>query len=84
MLGFPSRNRKSSSGSIPKVDLTESPQEKARYKINTKADPSKAISEAEPGTFPPLLPISSEQRLNRSSIASSIGRYGHHSWYPQP
>lgn len=49
MLGFPSRkDRKGSSGSIPKVNAGESKEEKARYKINTKADPSKAINEAQP------------------------------------
>jgi hypothetical protein len=41
--------RKSSSGSIPKVDASETAKEKERYHIKTKADPTKAINEAEPG-----------------------------------
>jgi len=45
MLSF----RKASSGSIPKVDATESAKEKAAFHINTKADPTKAINEAQPG-----------------------------------
>ena len=45
MLSF----RKSSSGSIPRVDATETAKEKAAFHINTKADPTKAINEAEPG-----------------------------------
>ncbi|KAL6715734.1 hypothetical protein ACLMJK_006695 [Lecanora helva] len=40
--------RKSSSSSIPRVDATETSKEKASYHINTKADPTKAINEAEP------------------------------------
>ena len=47
MLSF----RKSSSSSVPKVDATETAKEKAAFHINTKADPTKAINEAEPGTF---------------------------------
>jgi len=42
--------RKSSSGSIPKVNATETAKEKAAFHINTKADPTRAINEAEPGT----------------------------------
>lgn len=45
MLSF----RKASSGSIPKVDATETAKEKAAFHINTKADPTKAINEAQPG-----------------------------------
>ena len=45
MLSF----RKGSSGSIPKVDAIETPREKHAFHINTKADPTKAINEAEPG-----------------------------------
>lgn len=42
--------RHSSSGSVPKVDLNETAEDKARYKMNTKADPTKAIHEVQPGT----------------------------------
>lgn len=45
MLSF----RKSSSGSVPRVDATETAKEKAAFHINTKADPTKAINESEPG-----------------------------------
>ncbi|KAL9130949.1 MAG: hypothetical protein Q9217_000995 [Psora testacea] len=40
--------RKSSSSSIPRVEAAESPQEKAKFHLHTKADPSKAINEAQP------------------------------------
>lgn len=40
--------RKSSSSSIPRVEATESPEEKHKYQIKGKADPSKAINEAQP------------------------------------
>ncbi len=49
MLSF----RKASSGSIPKVDATETAKEKAAFHINTKADPTKAINEAQPGKLLP-------------------------------
>lgn len=51
MLSFTGKNRKTSSGSIPKVDAAETAKEKAAFHINTKADPTKAINEAQPGTF---------------------------------
>ncbi|CAF9909246.1 MAG: hypothetical protein ALECFALPRED_005425 [Alectoria fallacina] len=50
MLSFTGKNRKSSSGSIPKVDAAETAKEKAAFHINTKADPTKAINEAQPST----------------------------------
>ncbi|KAG8526905.1 uncharacterized protein KY384_008334 [Bacidia gigantensis] len=43
--------RKSSSSSIPRVEAAESPQEKRKMHITGKADPSKAINEAEPGKY---------------------------------
>ncbi|KAL8842423.1 MAG: hypothetical protein Q9170_000551 [Blastenia crenularia] len=47
MLSF--THRKSSSGSHPKVDnLTETAQEKASHRVTSKADPTKAINEAQP------------------------------------
>ena len=48
MLSFTGKNRKTSSGSIPKVDAAETAKEKAAFHINTKADPTKAINEAQP------------------------------------
>lgn len=51
MLSFTGKNRKTSSGSIPKVDAAETAKEKAAFHINTKADPTKAINEAQPCTF---------------------------------
>ncbi len=50
MLSFTGKTRKTSSGSIPKVDAAETAKEKAAFHINTKADPTKAIQEAQPGT----------------------------------
>lgn len=47
MLSF----RRASSGSIPRVDATETPKEKAAFHMTTKADPTKAINEAQPGKF---------------------------------
>ncbi|KAL8813608.1 MAG: hypothetical protein Q9223_000250 [Gallowayella weberi] len=47
MLSF--THRKSSSSSHIKVDnLTETPQEKASHRVTSKADPTKAINEAQP------------------------------------
>ena len=51
MLSFTGKNRKTSTGSIPKVDAAETAKEKAAFHINTKADPTKAINEAQPCTF---------------------------------
>ena len=51
MLSFTAKSRKTSSGSIPKVDAAETAKEKAAFHINTKADPTKAIHEAQPGMF---------------------------------
>ena len=48
MLSFTGKNRKISSGTIPKVDAAETAKEKAAFHINTKADPTKAINEAQP------------------------------------
>lgn len=50
MLSFTGKNRKTSSGSIPKVDAAETAKEKAAFHIYTKADPTKAIHEAQPST----------------------------------
>ena len=50
MLSFTGKNRKISNGSIPKVDAAETAKEKAAFHINTKADPTKAINEAQPCT----------------------------------
>lgn len=47
MLSF----RRASSGSSPRVDATETPKEKAAFHMTTKADPTKAINEAQPGKF---------------------------------
>lgn len=47
LLSFDSKRSRRSSGSSPKMDLTESPKDKKR--LNTKADPSLAINEAQPG-----------------------------------
>lgn len=51
MLSFTGKNRKTSAGSIPKVDAAETAKEKAAFHISTKADPTKAIHEAQPCTF---------------------------------
>ncbi|KAL8782835.1 MAG: hypothetical protein Q9213_005074 [Squamulea squamosa] len=52
MLSF--THRKSSSSSQVKVDnLIETPQEKASHRVTSKADPTKAINEAQPGCYPP-------------------------------
>jgi hypothetical protein len=43
-----------SSNSGPKVSLTESAEEKYRRSLHTKADPTLAMNEAQPGTLSPL------------------------------
>ncbi|KAL8944356.1 MAG: hypothetical protein Q9211_000623 [Gyalolechia sp. 1 TL-2023] len=51
MLSF--AHRKSSSGSHPKVEhLIETAEEKASHRVTSKADPTKAINEAQPGQRP--------------------------------
>lgn len=50
ILGFAGK-RNSSIGSIGKIDATETAKEKAAFHINTKADPTKAMSEAQPCVF---------------------------------
>ncbi len=42
----------SSSGSIPKIDTTETAKDKEIYHMKTKADPTQALNEAQPGRFP--------------------------------
>lgn len=51
VLSFGSSSHKShkSSGSVPKVDMVESPREKMARRITGKADPSVAIREDQPG-----------------------------------
>lgn len=51
VLSFGGSSHKShkSSGSVPKVDLLESPREKMARRITGKADPSVAIREDQPG-----------------------------------
>lgn len=50
MLSFGSvRSRKSSAGSVTKIDLTETAKEKSSRKMTSKADPTMAMNEAQPG-----------------------------------
>ena len=49
LLSFGSVRSRKSSGSGTKVDLAESPKEKSSRRMTTKADPSMAINEAQPG-----------------------------------
>lgn len=53
MLSFTGAiHRRSGSGSSPTVeDLTESPKEKASHRVTSKADPTKAMNEAQPGIY---------------------------------
>ncbi|KAL2048486.1 hypothetical protein N7G274_000398 [Stereocaulon virgatum] len=48
VLSFSSRSRVSSSGSVPKVDMTETAKDKEIYHMRTKADPTVAMDEAQP------------------------------------
>ncbi|KAL9032596.1 MAG: hypothetical protein Q9214_007896, partial [Letrouitia sp. 1 TL-2023] len=52
MLSFTGAiHRRSGSGSSPTVEnLTESPKEKASHRVTSKADPTKAMNEAQPVT----------------------------------
>ena len=52
VLSFTQRSRVSSSGSIPKIDTTETARDKEIYHMKTKADPTQALNEAQPGEFP--------------------------------
>lgn len=49
VLSFESKKSRRSSGSGPKLDLTEFSKDKKR--LHTKADPSMAMNEAQPGRF---------------------------------
>ena len=51
MMSFTQRSRVSSSGSIPKIDTTETAKDKEIYHMTTKADPTRALNEAQPGRF---------------------------------
>ena len=46
MLSFGSHR---STGSVGKIDLHETPKDKMSRKMQTKADPTKAMTEAQPG-----------------------------------
>ena len=51
MLSFGGSHRsRKSTGSITKIDLTETPKEKSSRRMTSKADPTLAIHEAQPGT----------------------------------
>ena len=65
MLSFTGKTRKTSSGSIPKVDAAETAKEKAAFHINTKADPTKAINEAQPCTL-------AEQKSNWLKVFAEV------------
>lgn len=47
MLSFGSRRSRSSADGVPKMDLTETSKEKSH--LRSKADPTKAMNEAQPG-----------------------------------
>ena len=66
MLSFTGKNRKDSSGSIPKVGAAETAKEKAAFHITTKADPTKAINEAQPCMF-------ACQRCQASDASAKMG-----------
>ena len=49
MLSFGSVRSHRSTGSGGKIDLTETAKEKAGRRMTSKADPTKAMNEAQPG-----------------------------------
>ena len=63
MLSFTQRSRVSSSGSIPKIDTTETAKDKEFYHMKTKADPTQALNEAQPGKFPTRNPTQCSANL---------------------
>ena len=46
----------SSSGSVPKIDMTETSKDKEIYHMRTKADPTVAMDEAQPGELTGQMP----------------------------
>ena len=56
LLSFGSVRSRKSSGSGTKIDLTETPKDKSSRRMTTKADPSMAINEAQPGKSKAKLP----------------------------
>ena len=67
MLSFTGKNRKTSTGSIPKVDAAETAKEKAAFHISTKADPTRAINEAQPCKSVKNMQGNSKSLLNLAS-----------------
>lgn len=49
MLSFGSRRSRNSAEGIPKMDLVETSKEKSHRRMTSKADPTKAMNEAQPG-----------------------------------
>lgn len=49
MLSFGSRRSRNSTDGVPKMDLTETSKEKSHRRMTSKADPTKAMNEAQPG-----------------------------------
>jgi hypothetical protein len=49
-LSFTSNTSRRSRGSKVQVDMTESPNDKKKFNTESKADPTKALNEATPGT----------------------------------
>lgn len=49
MLSFGSRRSRNSAEGVSKMDLTETSKEKSHRRMTSKADPTKAMNEAQPG-----------------------------------
>lgn len=49
ILSFSGNKKRKSSGSFSRSDLVETSKEKAANRMTSKADPTKAINEAQPG-----------------------------------
>ncbi|KAL9605819.1 MAG: hypothetical protein Q9179_001005 [Wetmoreana sp. 5 TL-2023] len=76
MLSF--THRKSSSSSQVKVDnLTETTEEKASHRVTSKADPTKAINEAQPSQYPTGLYPAHVYHQSYDTVASASGNESH-------
>lgn len=75
-VSYTSHRSRRSSGSSHRIELTESAKDKKR--LNTKADPSKALNEATPGSSIPLFMTShptNQPRSGASTRTANCGRF---------
>lgn len=83
VLSFTSNKNRKSIGSFSRATLTETSKEKAAHRVTSKADPTKAINEAQPGGWSPVAGQQALLWINTSNkiISSYRGRASNHGIY---